>query len=472
MVINKYKRLGVNTLFVFIGNIGPRLISFLLMPFYTYWMSKEDFGIQDIIYIYSVLIIPYVSLGLYEAVFVFPKNKKIEDQSKYFSSAIFIVFLMCILFGILLLLLPDEINNILFPDPLKQYVPILFVFVVLESFQRIFQSFTRGIDKMKIFSITGTIYAIVMLIASIILIPQFKLKGYWISLLLADFISILYTFIAIKALQYLHINYIQCISHLKEMLYFSIPLIPNATMWWIVNSINRPILMENVGIEGVGLYSVAGKFPSILNVVFTIFFSAFQISALEEYSKDNYKTFYNNIFRVIFYIQIVLTIGFELFSGLIFEYFIDEKFYVAAHYLPILCLGVVISNIAAYIGVTFTVAKKTKYFLYSAICAAITALIGNSLLIPRYGIMGACIAIVISQFAMVYYRWYKSRNVINFTDIRKLSYISILYVSTILCYYCISNTFIKITCILLELILITLLNSDILKNVKLIKRLK
>ncbi|RHE92123.1 lipopolysaccharide biosynthesis protein [Bacteroides intestinalis] len=469
MVTNKYKRLGVNTLFVFIGNIGPRLISFLLMPFYTYWMSKEDFGIQDIIYIYSVLIIPYVSLGLYEAVFVFPKNKKIEDQSKYFSSAIFIVFLMCILFGILLLLLPDEINNILFPDPLKQYVPILFVFVVLESFQRILQSFTRGIDKMKVFSITGTIYAMVMLISSIILIPQFKLKGYWISLLLADFISILYTFIAIKALKYLHIK---CMTYLKEMLYFSIPLIPNATMWWIVNSINRPILMENVGIEGVGLYSVAGKFPSILNVVFTIFFSAFQISALEEYSKDNYKIFYNNIFRVIFYIQIILTIGFELFGGLIFECFIDEKFYVAAHYLPILCLGVVISNIAAYIGVTFTVTKKTKYFLYSAICAAITALIGNSLLIPRYGIMGACIAIVISQSAMVYYRWYKSRNVINFTDIRKLNYISILYVSTILCYYCISNTSIKITCILLEFILITLLNSDILRNIKLIKRLK
>lgn len=181
------------------------------MPFYTYWMSKEDFGIQDIIYIYSVLIIPYVSLGLYEAVFVFPKNKKIEDQSKYFSSAIFIVFLMCILFGILLLLLPDEINNILFPGPLKQYVPILFVFVVLESFQRILQSFTRGIDKMKIFSITGTIYAMVMLISSIILIPQFKLKGYWISLLLADFISILYTFIAIKALKYLHIK---CMTYL------------------------------------------------------------------------------------------------------------------------------------------------------------------------------------------------------------------------------------------------------------------
>ncbi len=442
------------------------------MPFYTYWMSKENFGIQDIIYVYSVLIIPYVSLGLYEAVFVFPKNKKIEEQSKYFSSAIFIVFLMCVLLGILLLLLPDEISNILFPNPLKQYVPILFVFVVLESFQRIFQSFTRGIDKMKIFSITGTIYAMVMLISSIILIPQLKLKGYWISLLLADFISILYTFIAINALKYLHIYHIKCITYLKEMLYFSIPLIPNATMWWIVNSINRPILMENVGIEGVGLYSVAGKFPSILNVVFTIFFSAFQISALEEYSKDNYKTFYNNIFRVIFYIQIVLTIGFELFGCLIFEHFIDEKFYIAADYLPILCLGVVISNIASYIGVTFTVSKKTKHFLYSAICAAITALIGNSLLIPRYGIMGACIAIAISQFAMTYYRWHKSRNVINFTNIRKLSYISILYISTILCYYCISNTSIKITCILLELILITLLNFDILSNLKLIKRLK
>lgn len=93
MVTNKYKRLGVNTLFVFIGNIGPRLISFLLMPFYTYWMSKEDFGIQDIIYIYSVLIIPYVSLGLYEAVFVFPKNKKNRRSVEIlFVSYIYSVF--------------------------------------------------------------------------------------------------------------------------------------------------------------------------------------------------------------------------------------------------------------------------------------------------------------------------------------------------------------------------------------------
>ena len=50
--MGKYKRLVKNTAFVFIGNIGPRLISFVLMPFYTFWLSESDFGIQDIISVY------------------------------------------------------------------------------------------------------------------------------------------------------------------------------------------------------------------------------------------------------------------------------------------------------------------------------------------------------------------------------------------------------------------------------------
>ena len=88
--MGKYKRLVKNTAFVFIGNIGPRLISFVLMPFYTFWLSESDFGIQDIISVYSVLLIPFITLGLYEAVFVFPKGKDRTIQSTYFTTAIYV----------------------------------------------------------------------------------------------------------------------------------------------------------------------------------------------------------------------------------------------------------------------------------------------------------------------------------------------------------------------------------------------
>lgn len=52
--MNKYKRLGKNTLLVFIGNAGSKLIGLVMLPFYTSWLSVEDYGVTDIIMSMSV----------------------------------------------------------------------------------------------------------------------------------------------------------------------------------------------------------------------------------------------------------------------------------------------------------------------------------------------------------------------------------------------------------------------------------
>lgn len=465
MYNSRYKRLGVNTLFMFIGNVGPRLVSFILMPFYTFWLSKEDFGVQDIMSIYSVLVIPYVTLGLYESVFIFPKGKDKKIQSYYFTSSLVIVTLMLAVCSIILLSLPESIKNAIFPDKLRAYIPILVLVIIIESFQRILQFFTRGIDMMRVFSVTGIIYAVVMLILALTFIPQMGLNGYWLSILVAGLFSSIYVFIAIKAWNYLTLSRFDN-SYIKELLKFSIPLIPNATMWWIVNSINRPILISTVGLDGVGLYAIAGKFPSILSLIFGIFFNAFQVSALEEYSKSTYVGFYNNVFRIILFTQICLTFSFEIFGDLIFALLIDEKFHDAIQYLPILSLGVVLSNIAAYVGVTFTVIRKTKYFLYSAIFAAIVAVFVNILLIPSFGIMGACVSILLSQCVMVIYRWFKSKRYVDFVNKKRLFYMLFVLIISLLIYYLINIYILKQIILVILFIVFVLLNTDILKNAK------
>lgn len=449
------------------GNIGPRLISFILMPFFTYWLSEVDFGIQDIIVVYSVLLVPYITLGLYEAVFVFPKNKEIKDQQSYFTSSILTIALMQLAFGILLLVIPQSVIKIVLPDKLSDWILFLYLFIVVESYQRLFQSFTRGIDKMKVFGFTGIIYALVMMVLSLWLVPKKGLMGYWIALLVADSSSVIYSFVAIKGWTYFRINK-RMTDSLKEMLAFSVPLIPNATMWWIINSVNRPLLIDHVGIDGVGLYAVAGKFPSVISIVFTIFFSAFQISALEEFHKDNFQRFYTNIFRALLCVQIVITIFFELFGGLLFDWLIDNSFHSAVKYLPILCLGVCFSNIAAYVGVTFTVIKKTKYFLYSALLGAIVAVISNAFLIPLWGIMGACSAIIFSQMSMGLYRYIKTSNYVSFERIPNILYQILLLCVTILIYYSVDNFIIRIFVEVSSAILLILLNKDFISNLVLI----
>lgn len=65
------------------------------------------------------------------------------------------------------------------------------------------------------------------------------------------------------------------------MLAYSVPLIPNGIMWWVVNASDRYIIGYFLGYEATGIYSVAAKFPTLLTMLYGIFFQAWQLSAME-----------------------------------------------------------------------------------------------------------------------------------------------------------------------------------------------
>ena len=41
--------MGKNTLLMFLGNIGSKSLSFLMLPFYTSFLSVADYGTVDLI---------------------------------------------------------------------------------------------------------------------------------------------------------------------------------------------------------------------------------------------------------------------------------------------------------------------------------------------------------------------------------------------------------------------------------------
>lgn len=73
--MGKYKTLGQNTLYSFIGAFGTKMIGFLMLPFYTKWLSPTDYGTTDLITVYASLLTSAVTLSMHEAIFVFPLNQ-------------------------------------------------------------------------------------------------------------------------------------------------------------------------------------------------------------------------------------------------------------------------------------------------------------------------------------------------------------------------------------------------------------
>ena len=87
-MMGKYTRLGKNTLIVFIGGAGSKLVGIFMLPLYTRWLSTSDYGITDMITVYATLLLSIVTCCIYDSIFIFPKGQDFTVQKEYFSSGL------------------------------------------------------------------------------------------------------------------------------------------------------------------------------------------------------------------------------------------------------------------------------------------------------------------------------------------------------------------------------------------------
>ena len=117
---NRYKRLGKNSIIVFIGNAGSRIIGLVMLPFYTHFLSKEEYGTSDLINTYSSILLAIVTCCLADAIFIFPKDKSDLEKREFFTSGLVFVFLSFFLVGILAFVVQNLLSEGFFNDfPLK-----------------------------------------------------------------------------------------------------------------------------------------------------------------------------------------------------------------------------------------------------------------------------------------------------------------------------------------------------------------
>lgn len=388
----------------------------MLLPFYTRWLSVEDYGTTDIINVYVTFILSFVSCFIADAIFVFPKDQEICKQKEYFSSGLFFfVFSSCI--TALLFVIVDYIANVYFwVNSFIDNLWLIYGMIVAIFLQQLIQQFTRSIDKIRIYSITGLVLTILTALFSFLLIPIYGVLGFVVAMILSNLLAALYSLLASKSYHFISLD---CISlkSCREMLRYSIPLIPNGIMWWMVFALNRPFLENYLGIHSVGVFAVANKFPGILTMLFTVFVTSWQISVLEEFHKDDYRIFWNKIFKYVVILLFVIFFVISLCSKYLIVLFVSSDYYCAWKYIPMLALSAVFSNISEFIGCNFIAVRKSCYYFYSTIYGAVVALIFNIVLIPLLGIWGASLSILFSFIIVMLTRLYYSRFYIRINNI-------------------------------------------------------
>jgi len=413
--LNRNQILLKNTILYFIGSFSSSVLSFLLLPLYTRYLSPEDYGFIDIIFAISFVVTPIITLQISFACYryLFDIND-IKDRKAIISNS-FAVFCIGNIIFIALYSLAISFVQI-------QYDFVIMLYIVVSGGAGFVQTLARGLRKNSLFSLLGVLSTVVSIIANIVFIVGLNFKS--LSLLLAPICSSLV--VVIVSLFKLNIATLIDFSlvnkmQIKSLLRYSTPLIPDAICWWLLLGFGRVYLNYQSGAEAVGVLAIASKFPSLLTSFYAIFNLAWKENAITEYTSQDRDSYYSYIYNnqaVIILSGIIVLLPLTRLS---IKYLLAPSFQGAYAYIPMLFLASALDMLAVFWSSGFESAKKTKGILVSTLIAFVVNFILNIILVPYISVFGVVAANFGSFGIMLLVRIVRSRKFFTITvDIKKI----------------------------------------------------
>lgn len=401
------KALIKGTIIYAIGNLGTKILNFLIVPLYTYYISTADMGEYDLLTTNVALLSPFISMRISEGTY----NWLIKDRKEDYVTikATYNYLLKSCLLSSLVLIFIGRFVNIW---NLKYFLIILILDPILETTQKIL----RGFKNQKLFAASGIFYT--GLLVSLNFISVCILRKGVVSILFNTIVSQASTIIMIfaleKRLRCLNIKVERSIlfETQKELLKYSAPLIPSTLSWWVMSVSDRYVIKFFLGSSFNGIYAVASKFPSVLQTIFVLFNNSWTDMALANFDDENSNIKYiSNLFRQLytfsFSIVLFLIPATKAFTKLI----LSSDYKIGSVYIGYLYLGAIFQGFSSFISVGYLQKQKTgKVAISSAFGAAINLLI-DLLFVQHIGLYAAAISTYAGFFTMWLVRMYDLRDI-------------------------------------------------------------
>ncbi len=409
--MNKYQKLLNNTLIFAIGTFGSKLLSFILVRLYTGCMTTEQYSTADLLYQASNVIYPIVTLSMADALIRFGIDKAYDNKK------IYTVALTTTAGGLAVLALFTPLINSI--GAFKGYGLLLFVYCFFSSFKQLAASFIRARGLVKLFAIDGIMSTLIIVISNLILLLKFDLgvTGYVCSIIISDALSLLGLIVISELYKFFDIKTLDK-KLFKELVKYSLPLVPTYILWWITSASDRYFVIGMVSSHENGIYSAAHKIPTLLLLVTTLFYQAWQMSAIE--NKDDkdlagyYKQVYGAYSSLLFIAAAGLIMIVKPFTYILVDNDPEKNFVFGYHYTPILIIAMIFQCLCQFLSSIYNVRKKSVNSMVTSIVAAVVNITLDILLIPRLGVYGAGLATMTAYFACFMVRVFDTRSYVKF----------------------------------------------------------
>lgn len=404
------KRFSKESFIYVFGEALSKSLTFILLPVYARYLSVEELGILFMVTALWPVIL--VLLGQGFAGFIIRGYYEHRDKKRFtgtilvFSTTVALGFTFC--FHISGPFIFDSLFKNLTYEPYLQYSVFFAVF-------RLYLTHILSIFRAKRQAKTSVFLSFVLLLTILIcvLIAIFFLQADLLGILNAQLVAyilatIIYTFTVLPEIS-LKFDY----SVILPGVYFVLPLVPHALSVWSVNYISRIFVERYMSLTDLSIFTVAMQLALILSVLNNGINQAWIPFVYANYEKQGFTELFSVGAKKVLLLILLAATSLILFSRELLLIMGKSEYLLAENLLSLLLLSYV-AQIFYFIHIAVIIYnKQTKLMPFISISSGLFSVVLNILLIPRLGMYGAAISMVLSFALMAFIAYFFSRSYIR-----------------------------------------------------------
>lgn len=399
---NVFKKVAKNSSWIVFQNIFTMILGVVITGVIARYFGTEKYGIFNYILSITSLFSGIASIGIYH-IATKDLTQRPENEGKILGTS----FTIRLIAAILLIIAAETTVCIMtHNDSTSMVIGILLSLMMLFSCSEVIDYYATANLKVKYLAVSKCIsYIIFAVLKILIVVLKLDIRYYTATYLIEGIIYAIFLSISYKLI---HKNIGKTCKwsfdkdYAKKLLsncwYFALSSIM-VTIYMRIDQVMLGKMIEDK--SQVGIYSAAVRIAEMWAFVPNSIISSFKPVIMKYKGENNNKEYVKNLQRlydISSLVSILFAIGITIFARLIIMILYGKAFLEASKILYILIWGIWFGILGNVHYVWLICENKGKYSLFYSATGSISNIIFNAILIPKYGMYGAAIATLISQF--------------------------------------------------------------------------
>ncbi len=378
-----------------LGNLLTRIVSFLMLPLYTRYLTPTDYGILELIDVTSGMVGIVIGLGLDTAVSRFYyESPKEEDRRVVLSTAYWLAGIFAVTGALLAAGFSVPLAKLVLSSPSSSRLFIVsFAALALAVIMELNYLYLRLTYRSVIFNAISMVSLVLGVVLNVVFIVFFHWGVF--GILMTSLVTRLIIALPLTTWVLVRSGLGFDFGVAKQMLRFGAPLIPSTLGTALVNYSDRYFLKHYATIADAGIWGLANKLGTSIHMLITSpFIMTFLPRRFEIAQRTDARTIFGRVSEYFLLVLVTCGLLVAVFADEILKIMTTPPFYRAAEFVPWVVLAMVFFGMRYHFEFGILYAKKTHHYAVINVSTAFLHIGLNFILVPSHGIWGAAWASV------------------------------------------------------------------------------